>query len=329
MKTDRILVAALACALTVTSARAADPLPSWNDGKAKQSITTFVEKVTKEGSADFVPPAERIATFDNDGCLWAEQPMYFQFFFALDQIKILAPRHPEWKDKEPFASLLKGDMKAALAGGEASLVQIVMATHAGLTTEEFEKAVTDWMATAKHPKTGKPFTGMVYQPMVELLAYLRANGFKTFIVSGGGIEFMRPWTEKVYGIPPEQVVGSSGGLKYELRDGKPTLVKLPEIAHNDDKEGKPVGIQRHIGRRPIMAFGNSDGDLQMLQWTAAGAGPRLCLYVHHDDAEREWAYDRESHIGKLDKGLDEAAAKNWTVVSMKGDWKSIFPPEKN
>ena len=329
MKTDRILVAALTCALTVTSARAADSLPSWNDGKAKQSITTFVEKVTKEGSADFVPPAERIATFDNDGCLWAEQPMYFQFFFALDRIKILAPRHPEWKDKEPFASLLKGDMKAALAGGEASLVQIVMATHAGLTTEEFEKAVTDWMATAKHPKTGKPFTGMVYQPMVELLAYLRANGFKTFIVSGGGIEFMRPWTEKVYGIPPEQVIGSSGGLKYELRDGKPALVKLPEIAHNDDKEGKPVGIQRHIGRRPIMAFGNSDGDLQMLQWTAAGAGPRFCLYVHHDDAEREWAYDRESHIGKLDKGLDEAAAKNWTVVSMKGDWKSIFPPEKN
>jgi hypothetical protein len=329
VKTERILVAALACALTVTSARAADPLPSWNEGKSKQSITTFVEKVTKEGSADFVPPAERIATFDNDGCLWAEQPMYFQFFFALDRIKILAPRHPEWKDKEPFASLLKGDMKAALAGGEASLVQIVMATHAGLTTEEFEKAVTDWMATAKHPKTGKPFTEMVYQPMVELLAYLRANGFKTFIVSGGGIEFMRPWTEKVYGIPPEQVIGSSGGLKYELRDGKPVLVKLPEIAHNDDKEGKPVGIQRHIGRRPIMAFGNSDGDLQMLQWTAAGAGPRFCLYVHHDDAEREWAYDRESHIGKLDKGLDEAAAKNWTVVSMKGDWKSIFPPEKN
>jgi phosphoglycolate phosphatase-like HAD superfamily hydrolase len=328
VNTDHILAAALACALTFTSALAADPLPSWNEGKSKQSITTFVEKVTKEGSADFVPPAERIATFDNDGCLWAEQPMYFQFFFALDRIKILAPRHPEWKDKEPFASLLKGDMKAALAGGEASLVQIVMATHAGLTTEEFEKAVTDWMATAKHPKTGKPFTEMVYQPMVELLAYLRANGFKTFIVSGGGIEFMRPWTEKVYGIPPEQVIGSSGGLKYELRDGKPVLVKLPEIAHNDDKEGKPVGIQRHIGRRPIMAFGNSDGDLQMLQWTAAGAGPRFCLYVHHDDAEREWAYDRESHIGKLDKGLDEAAAKNWTVVSMKGDWKSIFPPEQ-
>lgn len=328
MKTHHIIAAALVSTLALTSIHAADPLPSWNDGKAKQSITAFVEKVTKEGSADFVPPAERIATFDNDGCLWAEQPMYFQFFFALDRIKILAPRHPEWKDKEPFASLLKGDMKSALAGGEASLVQIVMATHAGLTTEEFEKAVTDWLATAKHPKTGRPFTEMVYQPMVELLSYLRANGFKTFIVSGGGIEFMRPWTEKVYGIPPEQVIGSSGGLKYELRDGKPALVKLPEIAHNDDKEGKPVGIQRHIGRRPIAAFGNSDGDLQMLQWTAAGAGPRFCLYVHHDDAAREWAYDRESHIGKLDKGLDEAAAKNWTVVSMKGDWKNIFPPEK-
>ena len=328
MKTHHIIAAALVSTLALTSIHAADPLPSWNDGKAKQSITAFVEKVTKEGSADFVPPAERIATFDNDGCLWAEQPMYFQFFFALDRIKILAPRHPEWKDKEPFASLLKGDVKAALAGGEASLVQIVMATHAGLTTEEFEKAVTDWLATAKHPKTGRPFTEMVYQPMVELLSYLRANGFKTFIVSGGGIEFMRPWTEKVYGIPPEQVIGSSGGLKYELRDGKPALVKLPEIAHNDDKEGKPVGIQRHIGRRPIAAFGNSDGDLQMLQWTAAGAGPRFCLYVHHDDAAREWAYDRESHIGKLDKGLDEAAAKNWTVVSMKGDWKNIFPPEK-
>ena len=328
MKTDHLLVAALACALTFTTARAADPLPSWNEGKSKQSITAFVEKVSKEASVDFVPVAERIAAFDNDGCLWAEQPMYFQFFFALDRIKILAPQHPEWKDKEPFASLLKGDLKAALAGGEAALVQIVMATHAGLTTEEFEKAVTDWMASAKHPKTGKPFTEMVYQPMVELLAYLRANGFKTFIVSGGGIEFMRPWTEKVYGIPPEQVIGTSGGLKYELRDGKPVLVKLPEIAHNDDKDGKPVGIQRHIGRRPIMAFGNSDGDLQMLQWTAAGAGPRFCLYVHHDDAVREWAYDRESHIGKLDKGLEEAAAKNWTVVSMKGDWKNIFPPEQ-
>ena len=315
----------LALAVCVSTSFAADVLPSWQDTAPKQSIVTFVEKVTREGSPDFVPVAERIATFDNDGCLWAEQPMYFQLFFAIDRIKALAPQHPEWKEKEPFASLLKGDMKAALAGGEASLVQIVMATHAGLTTEEFEKAVSDWIATAKHPQTGKRFSEMVYQPMLELLAYLRANGFKTFIVSGGGIEFMRPWTESVYGIPPEQVVGSSGGLKYELRDGKPVLVKLPEIALNDDKEGKPIGIQRHIGRRPVMAFGNSDGDFQMLEWTTSGPGPRFGLLVHHTDAEREYAYDRTSHIGKLDKGLDAAAAKGWTVVSMKDDWKTIFP----
>ncbi|MFN0066063.1 MAG: HAD family hydrolase, partial [Limisphaerales bacterium] len=285
----------------------------------------FVEKVTKEGSPEFVPVAERIAVFDNDGTLWAEQPMYFQLFFALDRIKALAPQHPEWKENEPFASLLKGDVKAALAGGEASLAQIVMATHAGMTTEEFGKAVTDWITTAKHPKTGRLFTEMVYQPMLELLAYLRANGFKTFIVSGGGIEFMRPWTEKVYGIPPEQVVGSSGKTKFELRDGKPVLLKLPEINFIDDNAGKPVGINQHIGRRPIAAFGNSDGDLQMLQYTAAGSGPRFCLYVHHDDAAREWAYDRESHIGKLDQGLDEARVKGWTVVSMKDDWRTVFP----
>jgi phosphoserine phosphatase len=306
-------------------ALAADPLPSWNDTAPKQSIISFVEKVTKEGSSDFVPAAERIAVFDNDGCLWAEQPMYFQLFFAIDRIKALAPQHPEWKDKEPFASLLKGDVKAALAGGEHALAQIVMATHAGLTTEEFEKIVTDWITTAKHPKTGKLYTQMVYQPMLELLTYLRTNGFKTYIVSGGGIEFMRPWTERVYGIPPEQVIGSTGGLKYEIRDGKPALVKLPEIAHNDDKDGKPVGIQRHIGRRPIFAAGNSDGDLQMLQWTAAGTRPSFCLYVHHTDAAREWAYDRQSPIGKLDKGLDEANAKRWSVIDMKNDWQIIFP----
>jgi phosphoserine phosphatase len=306
-------------------AHAADPLPSWNDTAPKQSIISFVEKVTKDGASDFVPAAERIAVFDNDGCLWAEQPMYFQLFFAIDRIKALAPQHPEWKDKEPFVSLLKGDTKAALAGGEQALAQIVMATHAGLTTEEFEKIVTDWITTAKHPKTGKLFTQMVYQPMLELLAYLRANGFKTYIVSGGGIEFMRPWTERVYGIPPEQVIGSTGGLKYEIRDGKPALVKLPEIAHNDDKDGKPIGIQRHIGRRPIFAAGNSDGDLAMLQWTAAGDRTNFCLYVHHTDAAREWAYDRESPIGKLDKGLDEANAKRWNVIDMKSDWNIIFP----
>jgi phosphoglycolate phosphatase-like HAD superfamily hydrolase len=310
--------------LSLVATSFADPLSSWNDTAPKQAIVSFVEKVTKESSTDFVPPAERIAVFDNDGTLWSEQPMYFQAFFIFDRIKALAPQHPEWKEKEPFASVLKGDMKTALAGGEHALVEMVMATHAGMTTEEFEKSVTDWLATAKHPKTGKPFTEMVYQPMLELLAYLRANGFKTFIVSGGGIEFMRPWTEKVYGIPPEQVVGSSGGLKYELRDGIPVIVKTPELAHNDDKEGKPVGIQRHIGRRPIAAFGNSDGDFQMLEWTTAGKGPRLAMIVHHDDAEREFAYDRESHVGKLAKGLDEAPKRGWTVIGMKDAWKTIY-----
>jgi phosphoserine phosphatase len=301
-----------------------DPLPSWNDGKAKQSIITFVERVTTQGSPDYVVPAERIATFDNDGTLWCEQPMYVQAFFVLDRIKQMAPQHPDWKDKEPFASVLKGDMKSALAGGEHAVVALMAAAHSGMTTDEFEKNVTDWITTARHPKTGKLFTEMAFQPMLELLTYLRANSFKTFIVSGGGIEFMRPWAERVYGIPPEQVVGTSGGLKLEIRDEVPVILKTPELVLNDDKEGKPVGIQRHIGRRPIAAFGNSDGDLQMLQYTAAGSGPRFCLFIHHTDAEREYAYDRESHVGKLDKGLDEAAAKGWTVVSMKDDWKTIF-----
>ena len=304
---------------------AADPLPSWNEGSARRAVVAFVETVTREGGPGYVAPAERIGTFDNDGCLWAEQPMYFQAFFLFDRIKALAPKHPEWKDKEPFASVLRGDVKAALAGGEPGLVEMAMATHAGMTSEEFDTIVTDWIGTAKHPKTGRLYTEMVYQPMIELLAYLRANGFKTFIVSGGGIEFMRPWAERVYGIPPEQVVGSSIKTKFELRDGKPVLVRLPEINFIDDKAGKPVGIQMHIGRRPIAAFGNSDGDLQMLQWTAAGPGNRFCLYVHHTDAEREWAYDRESHIGRLDQGLDEARARGWTVVDMKADWKRVFP----
>ena len=308
-----------------TVSYAADPLPSWNDGKAKQSIVDFVAKVTQEGSPGFVPVGERIATFDNDGTLWAEQPMYFQLFFALDRVKALAPQHPEWKDKEPFASLLKGDVKSALAGGEPAIMQIVAATHAGMTSEEFDQIVRDWIRSAKHPKTGRPFTEMVYEPMLELLTYLRANGFKTFIVSGGGIDFMRPWAEKVYGIPPEQVVGSSIKTSFEMRDGKPVLVRLPELNFVDDKAGKPVGIHQHIGRRPILAFGNSDGDLQMLQWTAAGSGPRLCLVVHHTDADREWAYDRTSAIGQLDKALDEAQAKGWTVVDMKTDWSRIFP----
>ena len=327
MNNQNLLATALVSVLAFTAAisHAADALPSWNNGKARQSIVDFVEKVTKPGSPDFVPAAERIATFDNDGTLWAEQPMYFQILFAFDRVKVLAPQHPEWKDKEPFASLLKGDLKGALAGGEKALMEIVGATHSGLTTEEFEKIVREWIATAKHPATKKPLTEMVYQPMLELLSYLRANGFKTFIVTGGGIEFMRVFAEQVYGIPPEQVIGSSGKLKFEMRDGKPVLVKLPAIDFIDDKDGKPIGIQTHIGRRPIAAFGNSDGDLQMLQWTAAGPGARLCLYVHHTDAAREFAYDRESHIGKLDKGLDEAATKGWTVVSMKDDWKTVFP----
>jgi len=327
---QNLIAAVLVCALAIatTIARAADSLPSWNDGAAKKSVVEFVAKVTKEGGPDFVPPAQRIAVFDNDGTLWAEQPMYFQFAFALDRVKALAPQHPEWKDKEPFASLLKGDVKGALAGGERSILEIVMATHTGMTTAEFEKVVKDWISATKHPKTGRLYTEMIYQPMVELCAYLRANGFKTFIVSGGGIEFMRSWTEKVYGIPPEQVVGSTGKLKLELRDGRPVLMKLPEINFIDDNVGKPVGIQMHIGRRPTLAFGNSDGDLQMLQWTAAGSGPRFMGLVHHTDAEREWAYDRTSSIGKLDKAWDEAQTKGWTVVDMKKDWKRIFPYEQ-
>ena len=325
MKTS--LSAALACALTFTpTARsAADPLPSWNDTGPKKAIVDFVERVTKEGSPDFVPPNERIATFDNDGTLWAEQPIYFQFQFALDRVKAIAADHPEWKDKEPFNHLIAGDMKKFMAGGEKSLMTVMTVAHSGVTTEEFERIVKDWLATAKHPKTGRPYTEMVYQPMLELLAYLRANGFKTFIVSGGGIEFMRVFAEKTYGIPPEQIVGSQGKLKYELRDGKPMLVKLPEAQFVDDREGKPVGIQTFIGRRPIAAFGNSDGDLQMLQWTTAGRGARFALVVHHDDSAREWAYDRTSPVGKLDKAWDEATAKGWTVVSMKDDWKIIFP----
>jgi phosphoglycolate phosphatase-like HAD superfamily hydrolase len=305
----------------------ADPLASWNEGSAKKAVVDFVAKATKKGSPDFMPAAERIAVFDNDGTLWAEKPMPFQAFFTLDRVKALAPQHPEWQTQEPFASLLKGDMKAALAGGERAVVQLLMATHAGMTTDEFAKIVKDWIATAKHPKTGQLFTEMVYQPMLELLAYLRANGFRTYIVSGGGIEFMRPWAEKVYGIPPEQVIGSSVKLKFEMRDATPVLVRLPEVNFVDDGPGKPVGIQMQIGGRPIAAFGNSDGDLQMLQWTAAGSGPRLCLYVHHNDGEREWAYDR-APVGGLEKGLDEAKARGWTVVDMKADWKRVFPFEK-
>ncbi len=326
MKPIRNTLALLAIVIAgLTTAYAQDPLSSWNDGPTKQAIVAFVAKVSKEGSPDFVPPAERIATFDNDGTLWCEQPMYFQLFFALDRVKTLAPQHPEWKTKEPFASLLKGDVKGALAGGEHAILEIIVATHAGMTTAEFEKIVADWIATAKHPKFKRPYTECIYQPMVELLAYLRANGFKTFIVSGGGIEFMRPWTEKVYGIPPEQVVGSSIKTKYEMRDGKPVLMRLPEMNFIDDKAGKPVGINEHIGRRPIAAFGNSDGDQQMLEWTQAGSGARLMMLVHHDDAAREFAYGAESKIGTFSDALMVEAKKDgWTVISMKDDWKTIF-----
>jgi hypothetical protein len=319
-----LLLAMLFASFTI--ARAQDPLPSWNDTAAKKNIVTFVGKVTKEGSPDFVPVPERIATFDNDGTLWCEQPMYFQLMFALDRVKTLAPQHPEWKTKEPFASLLKGDLKGALAGGDKAILEIVMATHAGMTTEEFEQIVKDWIATAKNPKTGKPLLEMVYQPQLELLAYLRANGFKTFIVSGGGIEFMRPWAEKIYGIPPEQVVGSSIKTKFEMRDGKPVLVRLPEINFIDDKTGKPVGINEYIGRRPIAAFGNSDGDREMLEWTQAGDGARLMMLVHHDDAKREFDYGAKSPIGTFSDSLMEEANKSgWTVISMKDDWNRIFP----
>jgi phosphoglycolate phosphatase-like HAD superfamily hydrolase len=303
-----------------------DPLRSWNDGAVKKSITDFVARVTTQGGADFVPSEQRIATFDNDGTLWCEQPFYFQLAFAIDRIKALAPQHPEWKTQQPFKALLANDKQALTATGQKGLLQIVEATHAGMTVEDFTKTVIDWTATARHPRFHRPYTELVYQPMLELLAYLRANGFKTFIVSGGGIEFMRPWTERIYGIPPEQVVGSSGVVKFQMgADGKPELMKLAKIEFVDDGPGKPVGINRFIGRRPIFAFGNSDGDLQMLQWTTAGSGARFAGIVHHTDDAREYAYDRQSKIGKLDKAWDEARQRGWTVVDMKQDWKTVFP----
>jgi len=315
-------------AASPASSSGADALRSWNDGAAKRAIVAFVSRVTKEGSPDFVPVAERIATFDNDGTLWAEKPVPFQLLFAFDRVKALAPQHPEWTTKEPFASLLKGDMAGVAASGERGVLQIVAATHTGMTTDEFTQAVQEWIATARHPQSGRLYTEMVYQPMLELLGYLRANGFKTFIVSGGGVEFMRPWAERVYGIPPEQVVGSSGKLKLEERGGRPVLIKVAEIDLLDDKAGKPVGIQSRIGRRPIAAFGNSDGDLQMLQWAMAGPGSRFALFVHHDDAAREFAYDRADRLQTFSVGWDEALAKGWTVVSMQRDWNTVFPAGK-
>ena len=326
MKTH--LALSLLALLASAAITVAEPLPSWNDTATKAAIVEFVERVTRAGSADFIPAAERIAVFDNDGTLWSEHPLYFQAYFILDRVNELAPIHPEWETQEPFASILRGDMKAALSGGERALMELAMATHAGMTTAEFETTVNRWIATARHPDTGRLYTEMVFQPMLELLDYLRANGFKTFFVSGGGIEFMRPWAERVYGIPPEQVIGSSIKTRYEVRDGIPVIARLAEINFVDDKEGKPVGIHRHIGRRPVMAFGNSDGDYQMLEWTTAGTGPRLGAIVHHDDADREWAYDRETHVGKLARGLDDAPARGWVVISMKDDWKTIHPEQR-
>jgi hypothetical protein len=336
MKTTRLqilLAAALigAAAFTTTIARAADPLPSWNEGPAKQSIITFVEKVTKPGSPDFVPVPERIAVFDNDGTLWSEQPVPVQFYFVSDRVKALAPKYREWKSKEPFASLLKGDLKAALEGGDHGLMELFMATHTGMTTDEFAQMVKDWIATAKHPQTGKRFLDMTYQPMLEVLDYLRANRFKNFIVSGGVVEFMRVWTEAAYGIPPEQVIGSSMKTKFELRDGKAVLVRLPQLNFNDDKADKPVGINQHIGRRPIAAFGNSVGDQQMLEYAQGSSGARFELLVLHDDAAREFSYGPARGLPDVKYGfftpaLEEHAKKNgWTVVSMKDDWKSVFP----
>jgi hypothetical protein len=311
--------------LLAQSAFAADPLPSWNDGPSKAAITAFVSKVATKDGPDYVPVSERIAVFDNDGTLWCEQPMYVQMTFVLDRIKALAEKHPEWKDRQPFKAVLERDLKSLAAAGEKGLAELVMASHAGMTVDEFEEIVGDWLKTAKHPKFQRPYTECVYQPMLELLAYLRANGFKTYIVSGGGIEFMRPWSERVYGVPPEQVIGSSIQTKYELRDGKPVLVRLPEVDFIDDKAGKPVGIRKFIGRRPIMAFGNSDGDFEMLEWTTSGSGPRFGLIVHHTDEQREYAYDRNSSFGRLVRGLDEGPKRGWTIVDMKRDWKIIFP----
>jgi phosphoglycolate phosphatase-like HAD superfamily hydrolase len=306
-----------------------DSLPSWNEGASKKSIVDFVARVTREGGPDYVKPEERIATFDHDGTLWAEQPMYFQIAFAMDRVKALAPKHPDWKNKQPFKAVFDNDTKALALLGETGFLKIIAATHTGMTTDEFNKIVADWIATTRHPRFNRLYTELVYQPMLELLNFVRANGFKTFIVSGGGVEFMRVFTERIYGIPPEQIVGSSGVVRFQLRpDGKPVLLKESKIEFVDDGPGKPAGINRFIGRRPIFAFGNSDGDQQMLEWTAAGNGARFMGLVHHTDAEREWAYDRKSYVGRLDKALDEANAKGWTVVSMKTDWKKIFPFEQ-
>ena len=320
------LVFLLALNTSSAAQATADPLPAWNTGTSKQSIIDFVTRVTDSAGADFVPANERIATFDNDGTLWSEKPTYFQLLFIIDRVKSMAADHPEWKTTQPFKAVLDNDMAALKSAGVHGLLELAMATHAGMTTEAFELIVKDWLATTSHPTSGRPYTQMVYQPMLELISYLRANNFKVFIVSGGGLEFMRPWTEAVYGIPPEQVVGSSIETRYEVRDGKPVIVRDPKIHFIDDKDTKPVAINRFIGRRPILAAGNSDGDFEMLEWTTAGDGARLGLIVHHTDAKREWAYDRESSEGRLDRGLDEAGQRGWLLIDMAKDWKEIYPP---
>ena len=317
-------LAFLVLSVTLPALAETDPLPSWNEGPVKARIVGFVRAVTEPGGKDYVPPAERIAVFDNDGTLWAEQPMYFQLAFAIDRVRALAPRHPEWRRKQPFKAAIEGDMKALAASGEHGLIELVLASHAGNTEGEFAQIVRDWVKTARHPRFQRPYTELTFAPMRELLDYLRANGFRTWIVSGGGVEFLRVVAEELYGVPPEQVIGSSVRTRYELRDGKPAIVRLPEIDFIDDKAGKPVGIHKFIGRRPIAAFGNSDGDFQMLEWTTSAPGVRLGLILHHDDAAREFAYDRKSAFGRLDRALDETGRRGWTVVSMKNDWTRVF-----
>jgi phosphoserine phosphatase len=326
----RILKLLFALVLCAATGSAGAQLPSWNDGEAKSAIVEFVQGVTAEKSPGFVPAAERIAVFDNDGTLWSEQPVYFQVLFALDRVRAMAADHPEWRTTEPFKSAIAGDMPGLMATGKEGVEKVLLVAHANLTSQQFDKSVRDWLAASKHPTTGMRFTQMVYQPMLELLAYLRANGFKTFIVSGGGIDFIRIFSERVYGIPPEQVIGTELDAEFQMRDGVPTIVKTGKLVLMNDKVGKPVGIYRHIGRRPIFAAGNSDGDLEMLEYTTIPANrndtkPRLGMIVHHTDARREWAYDRKSHVGQLDKALDQAKQRGWIVVDMKKDWRRIYP----
>lgn len=323
------IVLSLAYLLVTSIAFAAEPLPSWNDGPTRDAIIAFVKKVTQKDGADYVAPSDRIATIDNDGTLWSEQPAYFQLFFALDRVRAMAKDHPEWKTEQPFKAVLENDHKTLLASGKDGLLKIVAVTHSGMSTEEFAGFAREWLKTAKHPTTGRPYTEMVFQPMLELLGYLRENEFKTFIVSGGGIEFIRVFSEEIYGVPPEQVVGSSVKTKFVVQDGQPTIQRLPDVSFIDDGPGKPIGINQHIGRRPILAIGNSDGDFEMLQWTTSGPGLRLGGIVHHTDAEREWAYDRDSKIGKLARGLDEAKQRGWLLIDMKRDWKTIYPKVDN